>query len=604
MPRPPGLRRASLLSALILLLLYGAALRLDAYTSGYGRLGRPAWAAALSDALASAGRQLRPYDLGWAPEARPYEGGDPINYLRYAREMESFYQAHVREPVFLASTRAYLWLLGGQDAAVSFASMTGSLLAIAGTFLLGCRLMPLPAAFAAALGVAIDYEVVSWSTGGWRDDTFMAGVLWTAWALLRTREAPTPGRAVVLGLCAGAACLTRITALTFVLPGILLVALDRSPPPRRDRTRAAVLALAVGAAVVAPYLVNCAIRLGDPLIAVNYHTVYYRHREGSAYEGRMTAGEYVAGKFRQRPIAAADTAFMGIAVQPFVTKWNGLHAVLGASYRAVVWLSIAGLMLLPFTPGGRLLLVVLVTSLAPYAMTWNIGGGDAWRFTMHAYPLYLLAAAYAAASAARAAVHLLRGGPESAATWRRPGRGVVAGAFLVILAAAAVPFAHFGLPWLTVREALAQGEDVSILTGERDGVFYRSGWSVPHHDGVTFRVSEAERATVHLPLPARAPYDLIVRADPVAPGVQEQLTVLFNGHLVARVPLTWDPQRMGSHRIALRPNVVRAGRNQVTLIPDILFPAGRAGPAFAWLPADRRLGVRVWYLRVLARPQR
>ena len=603
MPRLPGVRRASLLSALILLLLYGAALRLDAYASAYGRLDRPAWAAALTDGFASLGRQVRPYDLGWAPEPRPYEGGDPINYLRYAREMESFYQAHVREPVFLASTRAYLWLLGGQDAAVSFASITGSLLAVAGTFALGCRLMPPLAAFAAALAVAMDYEVVSWSTGGWRDDTFMAGVLWTAWALLRAREAPTRGRAVVLGLCAGAACLTRITSLTFVLPGLLLLALDRSPPPRRDRLRAAVLALAIGAAVVAPYLVNCAIRLGDPLIAVNYHTVYYRHREGSAYDGRMTAREYVAGKFAQRPVRAADTAFMGVVVQPFVTKWNGLHAVIGAASRVVVWLSIAGLLMLPFTPGGRLLLAVLATSLVPYAMTWNIGGGDAWRFTMHAYPIYLLAAAYAAASIVGAAHRLVRGSLWSA-TWRRPGRGTVAGAVAVGLAAAAVPIARVGLPWLSVREALAQGEDVSILTGERDTVFYRSGWSAPHHDGVTFRVSQAERATVQLPLPARAPYDLIVRADPVAPGVQRQLTVLFNGHLVSRVPLTWDPQRMGSHRIALRPDVVRVGRNQVTLVPDVLVPAARAGPAFAWLPADRRLGVRLWYVRVLPRPLR
>ena len=32
-------------------------------------------------------------------------------------------------------------------------------------------------------------------------------------------------------------------------------------------------------AVVAPYLISCAIATGDPLFAINYHTVYYRFAE-------------------------------------------------------------------------------------------------------------------------------------------------------------------------------------------------------------------------------------------------------------------------------------------------------------------------------------
>src|SRR6185312_15190609 len=53
--------------------------------------------------------------------------------------------------------------------------------------------------------------------------------------------------------------------------------------------------------------------------------------------------------------------------------------------------ALAGLLALPFSRDGRLLLVILLGSLLPYAFTWNVGDGGAWRFTMHAYPLYVAA---------------------------------------------------------------------------------------------------------------------------------------------------------------------------------------------------------------------
>jgi hypothetical protein len=42
---------------------------------------------------------------------------------------------------------------------------------------------------------------------------------------------------------------------------------------------------------------------------------------------------------------------------------------------------------------GRFLLLML--SVVPYAFTWHINGGGEWRFTMLAYPIYLIASAYA-----------------------------------------------------------------------------------------------------------------------------------------------------------------------------------------------------------------
>jgi hypothetical protein len=37
-----------------------------------------------------------------------------------------------------------------------------------------------------------------------------------------------------------------------------------------------------------------------------------------------------------------------------------------------------------FSGTGRFMLLMLFTSLIPYAVTWSVGGGGEWRFTQHA----------------------------------------------------------------------------------------------------------------------------------------------------------------------------------------------------------------------------
>jgi hypothetical protein len=599
------MRRAQLARVLPVLAValvtgYGALLRLDALVEKYGSVERPRVAAFLTRTAAPLGERLRPYNAGWPPETNPYVGGDPINYLRFAREMEHFYQGHVREPVFLALTRGFLWLLDDQDIGLSFASAAGSVLAIVGAYLLGAALMPRAAALAAALLVAVEFELITWSVDGWRDDTFMAAVLFAAWAFLRVRQAPTTVNALVLGLCGGAACLTRITSLSFLLPALVVLAVDEGPPPRRERLRALAIAAAMMTLVVAPYLISCAVSTGDPLIAINYHTVYYRHGEGLPTDQAMSATDYIAAKFAESPVAAFDTGFLGIFIEPFITKWRGLPPVLGSIRELLVWSAPAGLFLMAFTPAGRLLLALLFASLLPYAWTWNIGGGNAWRFTMHAYPIYMVAAFYAVTCVVAGAKTLVTAPGE---LLNKPTRGRAAWALAVCILAALVPAVYRFMPWLVIREAVRRGEDVNIETGPRDRLFYRSGWSPPHDDGVIVRVSQAERVRVHLPLTAGTAYELALRIDPVAPEAQRAVSVLFNGQLVARLDLTWDPERFGSYRLRIQPHQVRAGRNELTLVPDMLVPATRAGPRFSWLPDNQQIGLRLWYVRVLPNPQ-
>ena len=149
-----------------------------------------AWARVLTARVAPIARVLEPRIYAWPRVEQPYAGGDPINYLRFGREMQSFYQAHVREPVFPATVRLFLVLLQDQDIALSFASVAMSTLAIFGTFVLGRRAFGAPVGLLAALGWAIDYDAVSWAPDGWRDDTFTCILVFATWSLVRLLQNP------------------------------------------------------------------------------------------------------------------------------------------------------------------------------------------------------------------------------------------------------------------------------------------------------------------------------------------------------------------------------------------------------------------------------
>ena len=143
----------------------------------------------------------------------------------------------MREPVFLALTRAGLWSLNDQDAGVSVASVLGSTLAVFGTYLLGTALRSPLTGLLAALVMAVEFEAIRWAPDGWRDDTFTAGVVFAAWALIRLRGRPSIGNALLAGTLCGIACLTRITALSFIVPALLWLVADGSGPLRRERIR-------------------------------------------------------------------------------------------------------------------------------------------------------------------------------------------------------------------------------------------------------------------------------------------------------------------------------------------------------------------------------
>jgi hypothetical protein len=593
----PGLWRAASIVLAVVITAYGGLLRVDALVERYGTVDHPAWARVLTNGAPRWAAPLKPEPHQWRRIAQPYVGGDPINYLRYAREMQTFYQPHVREPVFLAWTRGFLWLLSDQDIAVSFASAAASTVAIAGACLLAGTLVSPLAGLVAALLMATEYELITWAADGWRDDMFMAAVVFAAWAFVRLHRQPTFGNALLVGVTTGIACLTRITALSFVLPALFVVALDAPRVEWRPRVRGASVAALICAALVAPFLVSCAMATGDPFYAINYHTSYYRFGEGLPAEQPQSAAAYLSAKLAGHPVRVLDTALVGLFVQPFTTRFHGYEGYAPYIGTAVAWCAAAGLLLWPFVSAGRLLLVILITSLVPYAFTWNVSSGGEWRFTMHAYPLYIAAAVFSVDRACRLVLASWRTRGGALTRPSRPHATYAAGVAMVVVILWAL---YVSLPWFVVREAISHREDVSIETGPRDGVFFRAGWSRPHRDGVLVRVSHDDRAIVRFPLPVRRDYDIVLRLDPATPDVQRRVTVLLNRQLLGSVLLGFDPLRMGSYRLRLPQHLVRVGANELTILPDTTVTAESAGPRFAWLNPGERIGVRLWYLRVLA----
>lgn len=383
-------RRALQIAAPAAVVLYGGALRFEAVVGRYAWEG-PGWAVEAARAIES----MPPDAPRWAP-SEEISGGDPFHYVGRARAMRWFYEADVREPLFPALTRVMLAPTGGRILAVHVASAVGSALLVLATYLLGAAAFSRTAGLLAALLFAVERDALWWSAEGFRDDTFALFVVLGAWGLVRLWQRPATARAILAGVVLGAACLTRITALSFAVPALAWLLLARGAPARDRRRGAAAVGLAL-LAVAGPFLITCALAYGDPLYSVNYHTKFYRSRSGLEFQQAMGWLDYL--RAGSPLVEQAETGLRGLTTYPFGNKWRGFEALGTWVGTPLSLCALAGLLLFALRPAGRLLLVVLVTSLLPYAFTWRIPGGAEWRFTMHVYPLYLLAAALAVVTA-------------------------------------------------------------------------------------------------------------------------------------------------------------------------------------------------------------
>jgi len=586
--------RLSSVVAIVLLaavLSYAGLLRLDALFKSYGPYDRPQWLAGLQPAVRATAASLTP-DWQWRRVTVPYVGGDPVNYLKFAREMRNFYAAHVREPGFPGATRVALMLNGDADVAVSLTSIAFALLTLVATFALGCALGSPVAGLAAAMALGIDRDAVYWAIGGWRDEMFAFFAVLSAWAWLRLAQNATDARAIVAGLVGAGALLTRITSIMFLAPAIIFLIARRNPAHRPLRQVG--IALGVMAGLAGPFFISCAIATGDPFYAINNHTDFYLKREGVAEPVPTTAVQYTIDKIQARPIAAADTIVNGLFVYPFANKWDGVDAWYPGLGWALAALAIAGLVGWTWHRDGRFLLLLLLFGLFPFSVTWTVRGGAEWRLTLFAYAFQLLAACWVVEGLVRNADAIRTLPPRSI------GRGVL---LVLALGLVFMGWTH-AVPYVVVREALKIGQPAIVPAGLRDWWFFDEGWSRLVVTGnVVSRFATEPVATARLLLPEARPYTIVMRLHPLALAgePQQKVDITLNDRPIGSLELTWNAERIGEYRVDVPAASVEPGLNQLTFRSGRMTPVGEGREPFPTMKPDQPVAFRLWYVSIVPR---
>lgn len=410
----------------------------------------------VASVLAEAATSLRPADWQQGPEAYY---GDPPDYLARARRMEGFYDAEAREPVYVALVRGFLFVSGGSPVALGLASGASWDAFLWAVYLVSARVVGVRLALLALTLLAADRELLALSSMGERDQTFAAAFAWSVLACLRAWEQAGTSRALWFGLAAAIAALTRISALSYLVPALGLLALGGAGQ-RRTRGRTAGVAAALLSILVAPYLLSCAIAFGDPLRSINIHTGYYRDHESKARPAGEDALSYLfAGR---SPLERIDTAAGGLMEATFGRPFPGLHVWLGPEAARVAAV-VAWVGLLALRGSGRLVFLLTVLAAIPFSLTWNLGGGGDLRFVLFA----LLATAISGAAGAGliGSVVANRNG-ERAAALRTLGFSM---AILALLFAARIGLrrARLMADGASGREVFASGHalDVGVVRG-------------------------------------------------------------------------------------------------------------------------------------------
>lgn len=547
-----------------LIVLYAALLRFEALTIKHGIVESPALIRTLQQHSAPL-KYLHPDTLQWKPGSNPYEKGDPINYLRMARAMKGFYAAQFREPFYVWIVKQFLWIFDQKDIAVSFASAFFSVMAVVATFIVAQYAFSFWVGVIAALSMTIDQELISIGVDGWRDDTFMFLVLMFCYAMLRLFRKASFGNALFAAIVAGLVCLTRMTSFSFIVPGYIYVLLAGKEPSIKTRFKFVALSVVMFVIVIAPFLINCAIVYGDPLFSVNDNTKFYRSRENiPEAEKPMTVAHYLTGRLFQRPFKFIDTGFEGLTRYPFLNKWKGFIYISPLLSKFLAGCALIGTILLLFSSHGRLILLLLLSSLIPYAFTYEIAGGNEWRFTMHAYPFYLIAGALF--------LTVIIGALLAQNTWRLfsdhafSRRSLLMTSCVLLFLLTGGWFLFNQSNFLRKEEAIKADESILIQSGNRDSRFFTSGWYMPvQSNGEELRITKAAEAELSVPLKRAKEYNLILRANPVfeKPLKPAMISVTVNsqpvGKFEAKAPINT------AYVFRLPPNLINDGINKISL---------------------------------------
>ena len=553
--------------------VWGLLLRVEALVAGYG----PAagWFEGIQRTLAYLATYLHPATVRFPHDI--VRSGDPLAYLNNARAMTWFYQGRAREPVFNYLTKSMLGVTGDADIAVSLASMSFSILCIPAAYLLGRVAHGRVAGLLAAFVVAIEPDLIRWGVQGWRDDTFTFFVCLFVAGCLAVMKRRTAGRLALLSLAGAGAVLVRLTALSFVVPGFAAVLWHIWHTDRPASRRASLVGVATAAGgmfvLVAPYLVTCWLAFGDPLIAVNRNTNYYRAGAGIDASEPQGTGSYLWARASERPVAFVDQTLQGFTTYPFANKWRALNRWIPQLGHVLGALALAGMLAWAWTPRGRFLLLMLFSSMLPYVFTWQISA--AWRFTMHTYPIYLVAAGFALTFLLGLAAT-----PRELPTGRQVRLfGARAAASLAILIA--IWAVLWSLPRPSFREAMRTGQSVHVELGWRDHSFFPSDAWYPQIEQrrVPVRLSRGRRTQIRLPLPPGQDYLVALRVFTARSIPQSRIVrVLAHGQQVARFRVGPGTPATGWRSFTLSAATIGSGMDTIELEANFGIPGSSLHP--------------------------
>ena len=356
-------------TAALCIILYGCLLRFDALVvhSGEDDVYLSHWLPSYSF-----------FNPANAPDD-PYRA-DVRSYLDRAETLSltSFYAPSFREPFYIALTLPFL-KLSGSEIGILIQSLFFSCATLVLFFFIATKLHGLWWATGLLVPVALHAWLILEAPTGYRMSAYAFFLLATVAVMFLTSSGGAAGA------LSGALTLIRLSALSVVVP---LVALKAWALERKDRRRYAVVALALMAAIVAPFLISNTVEHADPFYAVSFHTEFWMRAEGlTASDGPVSLARYFTNFGRAG--ALVKGTFLGMTTLPVRTFWRGLQQfpVLDA---LTLGLGVAGLLLCVRT-GERFLPAAYLCHLVPFAYIQNFPSGEMPRFVMPAYFFLVLA---------------------------------------------------------------------------------------------------------------------------------------------------------------------------------------------------------------------
>ncbi|MEO8431551.1 MAG: glycosyltransferase family 39 protein [Acidobacteriota bacterium] len=391
---------------------------------------RPARWRAASSVLALLALSLAAWSrwLAWQTDAKPF--APDADVFRSIASAPSGWFATAREPLFVWLLRGAYAAAGPTEAATRFTSLLIGLAFVAAVYGLGRRLFGASAGLVAALFLAVHPGLSTLSVEGLRDELF-ALLLCLFCVVLLPRTVRSEGwRTAALALLLSAMVLTRLNA---IVPAFLVLVvfglLRRGPAAWRN----VLVPTAIAILAVAPFLVSCRSRFGDPFYALNIYATGFRNLEFAGRPGfpsraavaanlfagpLTTTGRYVFGLHTPAQVGTHIARGYGRALFGYWASTPGFFP--GAS-GGVFWIYVAGIPLLLLRwrsrdrrrSGRRLswrrpgvaLGFVLCVFLGPVSF---LAGAAAFRLDWRILSFLLIGYSVAVASAAALAVRLVR----------------------------------------------------------------------------------------------------------------------------------------------------------------------------------------------------